>query len=121
MLQYRIQCTLAGVTDGPGADAVTVSERMHRLTAWNEACKTLRWTDPDPTPVPMQDLPEWVGAFGPAYCELYEEKLVVVQPPSPSRGRESREWTIRVEDLGFSPSGVAYDHSHRVLALLEEW
>lgn len=114
-LRHRIECYVAGVIDVSSPMASTRS-RLNALTAYRKARTTLSWKKLD-TDVPLSHNTE-IRVFGPVCCLLSRRSLRFVQPERPLLQQTRREWSI--SDIGFDPIEFCYDHSQRLLVLLEE-
>lgn len=120
-LQYNLECYLAGVADG--FSKLSVGERLNNLREWRAARRRFQWTSH------TRNTLSWFESYGPSgthydlvsfgsvYCERLHRTITIVQPPSKYAGREARQWVL--EDVGFIPWRWTYDHSQRLLVLVE--
>ncbi|GJF00173.1 hypothetical protein PsYK624_164520 [Phanerochaete sordida] len=115
-LQYKIECYLSGVVDGPNA-SITISDRLDRLKRWQAARESLTWTKA------QMDFEGYEGtwftckAFGPVFCEKMGKELAVVRPASALRGVTAKEWSF---NLPYEPVGYACDYSQHLLVIVEQ-
>ena len=92
-----------------------MKDRREALRAYRKVRTTLSWIKAAPdTHFPAHTT---VRAFGPVCCLLSDRSLRFIQPECQYRGREKLDWTL--ENLEFAPKAFAYDHSQRLLMLIE--
>lgn len=119
LLQYLIECYLAGVVDNP-ARSESVHERLQTIREWRAAIQHPQWTATSrKVSLPQHWHEPLVQVFGSAYVIWEEDKITIVQPPSKIKGRVEKRWVLNTGGLRFRPCELAYDHNEKVLALVE--
>ncbi|KAI0041549.1 hypothetical protein FA95DRAFT_1548610 [Auriscalpium vulgare] len=103
LLQYHILMAATGVHDGNSE--LTVSEKLAKLKAYDEAWQNGLWTEHTQSPMPQNPLWELYGGIS---ASGGDRMLTFKQLPSRLRGIEAREWELTfdfvIRDFGLDAS-----------------
>lgn len=134
ILQFKIECLLAGVVENPFHTGGTTKQLLDRVHAWRDAWRMLKWTEHSKLSVgfpkaPLPDNQDWWtrqqtikeqwSIHGSSMCLLLEGQrgIVFYRLPSRLRGISAKTW--RMDDAGFVIHGFAHDYSQDLLVLVE--
>lgn len=117
LLQYIVECFLAGVVDNP-ARRESMQERLESVRRWRAATQHPQWTPGTSSPVSIQT---WhsILIVGAVYIVQEDDKIIITQPASKVKGRTEEQWVVDTSSLKFEPYELGYDHNQKLLALVE--
>ncbi|KAH9950441.1 hypothetical protein B0H21DRAFT_535054, partial [Amylocystis lapponica] len=118
-LQYTIECTIAGMEDGPPSD-LAIAERRAKLRSHQDAWGNCQFSASQS--IPMLQGGVWELCGGVLAQSGNPTSLTFMQLPSKIRGIQGKEWTI--EDVGFVIRDFTMDPAQNLLVMVEtprEW
>ena len=85
---------------------------------WHTRSKVMGFA-PEPQTETLIQAPAQVKTCGPAFVELYHDRVEIIQPASSLRGIQACKWVLDLgRPDGFKPADFDYDHGERTLVLL---
>lgn len=116
-LQYKIECSLAGMIDTSSPET-PLRSRLDTLKAYRRARTALSWKNAQLN-IPYKSDAEGIAifVFGPVCCLLSDGTVRFIQPECPLRGITRQEWTVDILEIELED--LVYDHSQRLLVLVE--
>lgn len=112
-LQYIITLASAGACNNP-LDSSSTSEKLSSLRRYDDAWRTLTYTDHTVLPMPTGSLWELYG--GVWAHSVGKKDIHFIQLPSQLRGIEKRDWTLSFD---FPMRDFTFDPSQDLLVVME--